>query len=284
MLLKKLIIKCLNYFDSVTQQKVTVSVGDIVNLRTEIENNQFLLTTRLLDIEDYCERSIQTFNWQNTISRKAYGEKHREQDGNNAFSKLIKSYQEKGYDSSSYFVVDSELRLLDGNHRMGMNLYMGIYKINVRVLKRKSRNPKAVDWYLKVGLDTEFIKSVADKFKMLQQKMMDTGNVFCAVVPTENLAKDISFLARDTRIDQYTDLPDNKIWGGGSIPSRGVLIRFTLYDPQYYVKDGKVISKRAEEIGKVIRLRTDDTVIITKNCLEGRQLFEIISPYFGKGE
>ena len=135
-------------------------------------------------------------------------------DGNNAFSKLIKSYHERGYDSASYFVVDPDLSLLDGNHRMGMNLYMGIDKINVHVLRRKSRNPRAVDWYLKVGLDTEFIKIVTDKYKKLQQKMMDTGNVFCAIVPTESLAYDITFLARDARIDEYRELPDNSTWGG----------------------------------------------------------------------
>jgi len=211
MALRKIKSALINLYDRLTAKTATISIGDIVNQRTDIENNQFLLTTRLLDIEDYCERGIETFNWQNTISRKAYGERHREQDGNNAFSKLINSYQERGYDSSSYFVVDPDLRLLDGNHRMGMNLYMGIDKINVHVLKRKSRNPRAVDWYLKVGLDTEFIKSVINKYKNLQQRMMDTGNVFCAIVPTESLAQDISFLARDAKIDEYSGLPINSI-------------------------------------------------------------------------
>lgn len=125
----------INLYDRLTAKRATISIGDIVNQRTDIENNQFLLTTRLLDIEDYCERGIETFNWQNTISREVYGVKHREQDGNNAFVKLINSYRERGYDTSSYFVVDSDLRLLDGNHRMGMNLYMGIDAINVRILK-----------------------------------------------------------------------------------------------------------------------------------------------------
>lgn len=216
MALRKLKSALINLYDRLTAKTAMISIGDIVNQRTDIENNQFLLTTRLLDIEDYCEHGIETFNWQNTISRKAYGERHREQDGNNAFSKLINSYRECGYDDSSYFVVDSDLRLLDGNHRMGMNLYMGIDAINVRILKRKSRNPKALDWYLKVGLKTEFIESVMEKFAALQKKMMDTGNVFCAVVSDEKLAQDISFLARKVRIDRYDNLPADSAWGGGT--------------------------------------------------------------------
>ncbi len=131
MALRKLKNTLINSYDRFTSQTATISIGDIINQRIDIENNQFLLTTILLDIEDYCNRGIQSFNWQNTISRKAYGEKHREQDGNKAFSRLIKSYQEKGYDLSSFFTVDSDLRLLDGNHRMGMNLFMGIAAINV---------------------------------------------------------------------------------------------------------------------------------------------------------
>lgn len=214
MALRKIKYALINLYDRLTAKTATISIGDIINQRTDIENNQFLLTTRLLDIEDFCERGIDTFNWQNTISRKAYGERHREQDGNIAFSKLIKSYREHGYDASSYFVVDSGFRLLDGNHRMGMNLYMGIDTINVRILKRKSRNPKALDWYLKVGLDTEFIESVTEKFVSLQKKMMDTGNVFCAVVSDEKLAHDISCLAREVRIDQYDKLPADFTWGG----------------------------------------------------------------------
>jgi hypothetical protein len=266
MALRKIKYALINLYDRLTAKTATISIGDIINQRTDIENNQFLLTTRLLDIEDFCERGIDTFNWQNTISRKAYGERHREQDGNIAFSKLIKSYRDSGF------------RLLDGNHRIGMNLYMGIDTINVRILKRKSHNPKALDWYLKVGLDTEFIESVTEKFVSLQKKMMDTGNVFCAVVSDEKLAHDISCLAREVRIDQYDKLPADFTWGGYSLPSRGLLIRFTLHEPGYYVADGKVHSKRVEEIKAVIQTRTEAPVIMSLNCLEGKEIFEVIKP------
>ena len=74
MTIKKIIYAMIHIYDRLTYKTATISIGDIVNQRTDIENNQFLLTTRLLDIEDYCEKGIQTFNWQNAISRKAYGE------------------------------------------------------------------------------------------------------------------------------------------------------------------------------------------------------------------
>ena len=70
--------------------------------------------------------------------------------------------------------------------------------------------------------------------------------------------------------------------GGYSLPSHGLLIRFTLHDPQYYVEDGKAISKRAEEIKSVIQTRTDSTIIMSRNCLEGKELFEIVKMHFNK--
>ena len=42
--------------------------------------DRFLATTRYLDIKDYVEYNKQTFVWQNTVSRAAYGNKHREEE------------------------------------------------------------------------------------------------------------------------------------------------------------------------------------------------------------
>ena len=280
----KLKAKLLNIYDYFTEKRATISIGDIVNIRTEIENNQFLLITRLLDIEDYKLKGITSFNWQNTISRKAYGNKHREQDGNRAFEELIKSYSEKGYDPSSYFVVDRDLRLLDGNHRMGMNLYMGIDTINVRVLKRKSRNLKSVDWYLSAGLDTSFIDAVTNRLIEIQKLMVDTGNVFCAIVTDKMIAKDLSFLVNVKKIDDFSDIPQSTVLGNHTLPTQGVFLRFTLNDPRYYLENGKAYSKRVEEIQKIIGNRTTDTFIISRNCLEGKQLYELIRTYLKKDD
>ena len=115
--IKKMLV---DLYDSRTAQSCSASIGDIMNLRRNVEHNQFLATTRYLDIKDYVEYNKQTFVWQNTVSRAAYGNKHREEDGNMAFSKLITSYQSKGYDPNSLFIVDKDMRLLDGNHRMGI--------------------------------------------------------------------------------------------------------------------------------------------------------------------
>ena len=66
---------------------------------------------------------------------------------------------------------------------MGMCLFMGIDTINIRVLKRRVPVPKTIDWYLGVGLETSFVKNVVEKYKDVQNKMVASGNVFCAILP-----------------------------------------------------------------------------------------------------
>ena len=71
--IKKILV---DLYDSRTAQSCSASIGDIMNLRRNVEHNQFLATTRYLDIKDYVEYNKQTFVWQNTVSRAAYGNKH----------------------------------------------------------------------------------------------------------------------------------------------------------------------------------------------------------------
>lgn len=65
--IKKMLV---DLYDSRTAQSCSASIGDIMNLRRNVEHNQFLATTRYLDIKDYVEYNKQTFVWQNTVSRE----------------------------------------------------------------------------------------------------------------------------------------------------------------------------------------------------------------------
>lgn len=61
-------------YDKVTSHEVELSVGDVMLQRGALpEANQFLATSKVLDIKAYVERSDETFRYQNTFSRIAYG-------------------------------------------------------------------------------------------------------------------------------------------------------------------------------------------------------------------
>ena len=192
--IKKMLV---DLYDSRTAQSCSASIGDIMNLRRNVEHNQFLATTRYLDIKDYVEYNKQTFVWQNTVSRAAYGNKHREEDGNMAF-----------------FIVDKDMRLLDGNHRMGMNLYTDQHKINVRVLKRKSKNPGNLDWYLQKKISADFLKKVYNAYLQIQEWLIETGDTFCCIVPENEKLSELDLMVNIKSVHRYR-LQSPLFVGGG---------------------------------------------------------------------
>lgn len=100
--------------------------------RCAVEHNQFLATSRLLDVEKF-HLGDHSFTYQNVISSAAYENNHISEIGNKHFTDFINSYEECGYDGKSSLTVDNNLRLIDGNHRIGLHLYMGIDEIQVRI-------------------------------------------------------------------------------------------------------------------------------------------------------
>jgi hypothetical protein len=200
--------------DLMTAEECWVSIGDIMNCRGQIEHNQFLTVSRLLDIQDFCENGVEDFNWQNTISYATYGKSHDKRGGDRAFKDLIASYMKKGYDSKSIITLDANGRLLDGNHRMGMNVYTGVSFIRARILKRKSKNPKSIDEYLTLRLDGSFIQAVLDKYNDVQKQLISSGNTFAAVVGKNNSFSDFESLVCIKNKQTYSGCTSMCVWGG----------------------------------------------------------------------
>lgn len=264
--------RMIHIYDMLTCKKVKASVGDIILQRNEIEHCQFLLSSRFLDIVNYCNHKDETFIRQNIISKLCYGKYHREQGANKAFKKLIDSYKEHGYQSNSFLSVDTDFRLLDGNHRMGANLYFKINCINVKVLKRKSQNPSNTDWYFKKKLEPQLYREINNGYQLIQQWLIESGNTFVAVFWGTKVGEILSdFKAMVTVLAEKSIYSKEK-------KKPGILVQFSLISPQYYVQDHNLRSKRIDEIRRIIIIRKElyDTQIdwiISDNCLIGFQLY-----------
>lgn len=186
-IIKKILLRpytlLLKLYDSLTADTFECSIGDIILKRGDvIKENQLLLTSRLCDVEAYCVHNNESFPYQNTISRKAYGKNHNEEGGNRSFMALIESYKSKGYNPSSLITVDSDMTLMDGNHRMGLHLYEKIEKVNVRRVHRRPPFQYGVDSYYSMGLGTLFLEELHDKYQQIQQWLVNSGNTFCLVL------------------------------------------------------------------------------------------------------
>lgn len=274
MKIKKVLHWSIGVFDKITAREARASIGDILAKRDLIEHNQFLATTRIMDIENYCDNDEKSFYYQNTISSKAYGNNHDERLGNDRFVNLIESYKKNGYDNNSLLVVDKDLRLLDGNHRLAMNYYTNNYDIVVKVLKRKSRNPNGIQWYRDVGLEEVFIQCVLDRYDAIQKELFDVGQVFCGLLYDKSMVKEISDISSRVVVDEISITQENLNWMNERINKYSYLIRFTPKNPCFSVKNGMVFSKTVERM-----VRKKPNVIMSHNCSEGQKMFELVKPY-----
>lgn len=272
--------------DNMLCDRFECSIGDILLLRDVPNNNQLLLTTRLMDVEVYLSGENKKFPYQNAISYKAYGDKHRENDGNRSFTALIESYLKEGYHSDSYITCDKDMRLMDGNHRMGLHIHEKIDRINVRRLRRINPFSYGGDWYYEVGLPTYFMESVYAKFDEIQQWLIETGNTFLALFVDEvndsfSVEKDLSRLT--TPLHCYEGEIELNSYDGADYHNVkwNKALLFSLNNPEYYVKKGQLHSQRIDQIRAVLKRRYGDStpILLSNNCREGNDIFLKIHPY-----
>ena len=88
--------------------------------------NRYDMIVRLLAIENYYGKNEYGFNLYRKMQAARIGIDSVE-PAVFRFRKLIESYENNGYDSSSEIELDSCLHLYDGSHRMAMALYYNYY-------------------------------------------------------------------------------------------------------------------------------------------------------------
>lgn len=112
-----------NFYDKFSYCVCELSIGDIMLKRGNIDLCQFTTCTRLLDVKHYFLTGKPDFPYQNIVSRKRWGNKHCEEEGNISFKRLIESYNSTGFRINSLFEVYKNFRLLNGTHRSACNLF-----------------------------------------------------------------------------------------------------------------------------------------------------------------
>lgn len=263
----KLYNKLYDLYDSASCKKIECSIGDILLLRDVPNGSQLLLTSRLLDVDAYLGQGDETFPYQNTISRKKYGNNHNEEGGNSSFKALIESYKKFGYNQDSYITCDKNMVLMDGNHRMGLQIHEHIEKVNVRIVGRKWPDTEALDSYYERLFPTAFMERIFQRFSEIQKWLIGNGMTFCAYLKSEN-QEGINLLNDMRHLCNVLDVKETKC--------EGVIVCFSMFNPQYIVKDNQLFSNRAAKIENILigRKCAGDEVIVSKNCLEGKQLYD----------
>ena len=270
--------KLTSWRDNATCERFECCLGDILLQRDVPNNHQLLLTSRLLDVEEYLENGNETFPYQNAISYKEYGKDHKEETGNKSFRTLVESYKMVGYRSDSFVTLDRDMILLDGNHRMGLQIYEKLEKVSARMLKRKVNFEYSGDWYYRVGLPTAFMERIYNRYFEVQKWLKEKGMTFCVLSDAKGtdrdaLVSDAKHLATVLNVYPFefrVDYNQNSLLGG-------VLIQFSCMQPDYLVNKGRLISKRTQKIENILKSRQSNyTVIVSKNCMEGMEMYHAV--------
>lgn len=170
-------------YDSLTAKEVEVSIGDLILKSPFPDFILFLVASRYLDAKNYVTGEDLSFKYMNNISFKAHGEKHSPEKGNKQFADLIESFQQKGYDPESLLVMDKDLNLDNGTHRLALCLLNGIYTVKAKVIRRKALATRTVDWYFNGGgLESSFLKEINDEYKAILNNLVMSGHAFLCKV------------------------------------------------------------------------------------------------------
>jgi hypothetical protein len=82
------------------------------------------------------------------------------------FAELIESFQEHGYDSDSEIIVDKNLKLMDGSHRMALAIYMGIPYVRIRIQDKIADVDYGMEWF-----QQQFSKEECEVLHQLEQNL-----------------------------------------------------------------------------------------------------------------
>ena len=194
---------------------------------------------------------------------------------------MIDSYKVNGYKENSEIVVNRNFHLLDGTHRLALNLYNNIDYINVRVLKRKTKRETSLDWYYKKGMDIEKITKVLDKHRQIVDSY-EMHN-FVAAIPQEavqyfdKILNDLKILCNVTG---HKDVIDD-----GVCTKKLIFINFD--NPLFTIqRNGMPYSQKAKEIEELINVRygaiTKTNLLfcrISSSITEAKQWMDSISKH-----
>ncbi len=230
MVLKDYFIRLINAFESIGSAHCILEVSDLLLINTEISINQFLVGTRMIDLDNYINAKEQgLFLLQNRISSYIYGAAHDEKVGNYHYESLIESYMEKGYDKKSEVICDRSFNIVNGTHRIACNAILGFETIAVKKLKRSISNRETIYQYYSGIFDITEIEGILEKYYQYIRKMKHHN--FLCFFKKDVFEPDIEeYINKKVIVEKKEEIGDF------------VILYIWLSKPQFRIKKNKMIS------------------------------------------
>lgn len=129
------------------------------------------IVVRYLAVENYYEKNDFGFDLYRKMQEKRIKPEYVEASVDK-FKELIKSYEEKGYDKNSEIVLDSNLNLVDGSHRMALALYHGQKNISCKVYNEPFSIDYGMEWFLEHDFSINEIDLIKKRCDELMKEHM----------------------------------------------------------------------------------------------------------------
>lgn len=260
-------------------KKIQLSVSDIYFMQfSKSELLRYDIIVRYLAIEEYYGKN--DYGWE--LYRKMQEARAgRGVEAVEGFRKLIESYERSGYRKDSSIIVDRGLNLVDGSHRIAMNIYHGIPTISAVVEPGQIPSDFSLDWFFQNGYSDEEIDIILKKAKELTAKLNlpFVGVIWAPALGNLNeILKDLSYFGTVLgykkyfyTADEYKNIVravyacddiagwkvEKKIGYMGSGAHELVYLELRLDFPDFRIKDinGMPLSVMGERVKKSMRER-----------------------------
>lgn len=134
--------------------------------------NRYDIIVRYLAVENYYGKNDYGFSLYQKMQRARDRQNqisHKENYYIEEFQKLINSWEKDGYNENSAIILDSELQLIDGSHRVAMALYHGQEELSCMIYGNKQKTEYGLLWFIEKGFSIEEIENIRNKYKEISR-------------------------------------------------------------------------------------------------------------------
>jgi hypothetical protein len=195
------------------------------------------------------------------------------------FQKLISSFKDRGADSNHPILVNKDLHIVDGAHRLACALYFKAPFIAVKINKKLDFSPYGINWFKNNGFSDEELDlilqkkneifssnhlyfevvlwpSVSQYFNEIEQFIQEKYSVLSSA-DYKDIPQFTTYIKALYKIDDIKDWKvDLKIQGMSTYPKDIRVIKIEIPEPEFRQKaNNQLISKAVERLKQEIRLK-----------------------------
>ena len=160
--------KTQNVVDRYKSKTVSLEISELFFQHNgELDFNRYDMIVRLLAVECYFGKNDYGFDFYRRM-QAARINKEWVEPAVERFQSLIQSYEKNGYDEKSKILLDKNLHLVDGSHRMAMAMYYNIPRINASVHPKAFDIFYGIEWFKVNGFTKEECDILHNKYEKLK--------------------------------------------------------------------------------------------------------------------